>query len=240
LVLPNVVKQQKHLLNPNGKIVEIPCALAKRKTFLTWPEQQLKEMVILSEALISALNIAIVSINGSVFGLAGLVLGIIFAKNPFGFPIPLFNTNLLNSSAANIDRIGWMELSNDSFSIPKTFIGYENNGAWYVSGDTTVISTGQTVPVMSAANLMDKYHGKELATRGNQYLTYANRKFPFCCEDFGQILNNNVFVTPDNSFGKITRMVWGLEDEQAAPVDYRINNKFTSNLKEQIIIDGNQ
>ena len=127
-------------------------------------------------------------------------------------------------------RVQWMEISNDTFAVPKTFIGVDVGGDWMLSATTE--------SVMSATQLMTDFHGKELATRGNQTLTYKNRVFKFCSTDFLQILNSNVLQTPDAQWGKFEKLDWDIHQNQVINVSYKVFHPFLLNLSEQITIDG--
>jgi hypothetical protein len=188
-----------------GKIIDLGSALAKRK-------EHLNKIEVKIESVLQALNSIINTINQAVS-----VLG---------------NPSVINPLPTLMNRIGWMEISNDSFSIPKTFIGIDVGGDWELHP--------QTEANMSAINLLNNFHGKELATRGNQYLTFFNKKSKFCCDDFSQILNSNILSTPDSppKIGKFTKMIWNLNDEIAEDTDYRINQIYINGLVETIKIDG--
>lgn len=220
-VQPLVVGNNKHLLNSNGLAITFPCALAKRKETLTKPEMLINDMIDELNKLVPALNIAIPLLISIMFGLPGFIAGFLIGK-VFN-PIP---NNILT-------RIGWLQLSNDSFSIPKIFVGTQIGDDWELHSNN--------YERMSAQALMYWFHGKNLATRGNQYLTYFDKKFKFCCADFQKVLDSNYFKVYDESgqlvYGKFTKMVWDLESEIAI-ADYRINELFTTNLTERLIIDG--
>ncbi len=226
-VTPQRIGNMLHLLTPPGQVIILPCAMGKRKDYLTQAEALCQKIITDINAVINAFS-DITKLENDVNKLAKWV----------GFSPP-FNTvqNAPNfytkySISGFNDRFGWLELSDDSFSVPKSFIGYDDNGDWKLTSDSE--------EVMSAVNLMNNFHGKNLLSRGNQYLTYSNRKFPFCCKDFLQILNNNIIQLPSGKLGKITKLIWNLEQEIAEQVDYRINSNFTNNYSETVIIDGAQ
>lgn len=187
----------------NGKVVDLGSALAKRK-------EHLNELEAKCEVVITALNSIVNAVNQ--------VIGLIGSNRPTN-PIPSMTT-----------RIGWMELTNDSFGEPKTFIGMQVGTDWEIDPNSEA--------VMSGINILNTFHGKNLATRGNQYLTYFNKKSRFCCEDFFIISQSNILRTPDNKNGKFTKMFWRLSDEVAENTDYRIKQNFISGLIETIKIDG--
>lgn len=240
VISPNVVGNKAHLLNQNGINIQFPCALGKRKSYLTPVEQFLSDNVDLINAMIDPNDpLAIPSVvTFLAFTTATSLAGVIGAA--FFIGLGGFDATKINTSQIPVNtwtqRFGWLELSNDSFSIPKVFIGEQTGDDWTLGWrhDT----------YMNAAMLMNAYWGKNLATRGNQYLTYFDKKFPFCCKDFQQVLNSNVLKVQDTSgawiYGKFTKLTWSLEEEMVDTADYRINRNFTNNLKETIWIDGTE
>jgi len=229
-VLPNVIGNKKHLTSQTGVVITFPCALGKRKEYLNGVEKYLQTNLGLINFFMAVVPPAVDLLAFSTAtSLAGIVGTAIFAGLG-GFdsskvdPIPQDTFS---------QRIGWLELSNDSFSIPKIFVGTQVGNDWEVHPNS--------YERMSAQGLLYWFHGKNLATRGNQYLTYFDKVFKFCCADFVQVLQSNVMMVPTTSgghvFGKFTRIVWDLESEMAT-ADYRINQLFTTNLTERLIVDG--
>lgn len=186
-----------------GKNIDLGSALAKRKVYLNRVEQALDALF------------------GEMFDFMDEV------SNLSGIGTP----NILDQLDVS-KRIGWMELSNDSFSVPKTFIGVDVDGDWEIAP--------QSEENMSAISLLNNFHGKELPTRGNQWLTFFNHRSKFCCEDFLFISRSNILRTPDSppKNGKFTAMLWNLKEEVAENTEYRINEDYLSGLVESVKIDG--
>lgn len=219
-VQPNSVYNIKNLMHQTSKAYRLNCALAKRKEYLTNAELVLDVMI---NALFGFINIVITVIN-AVIAVINWIISIFGGPSTSIPPIPLLPTNVINN------RIGWMEISNDSFNIPKTFIGIQSGTDWKIS------PTSQTV--MSAENLVKNFHGKLLATRGNQQKKYPAKQFKFCCADFSALLNKNAATSPTGLPAKFKEFKWYFADETAKEVEYRVFEKFTNNLTEKIIIDG--
>lgn len=220
-VQPFTVGNKKHLLNPPGIVITFPCSLAKRKEYFTKAEIVIQNLIDILNQTIPILNVTIPIVIGSILGFAGWVVNALIGQAFKPIPDDISK------------RIGWMELSNDSFTIPKIFVGTQVGNDWEVHDNS--------YERMSAQGLMYWFHGKNLATRGNQYLTYFDKKFKFCCADFEKVLGSNIFQVQNESgqlvYGKFTKMEWDLESEIAV-ADYRINELFTTNLTERLIIDG--
>lgn len=213
IVTHNVVKNQRYLRKTTGQIIEMSSALGKRKDFLTGFEGTLSKWF---DPILPYYDMI------SKFIIQGAQL--------VGAPAPIINKI---PSTLNLfgDRIGWLLLSNDAFSVPKSFIGVDDgNGDWEVAAESQA--------VMSAKGLFENFHGINLATRGGQYLVYKQKKFALCCKDVARLMENNVVKTSDGQYGKITKLVWNLEDQMVEEAEYRIQKDFTKNLKEKIIYDG--
>lgn len=237
LVKPKVVNNVRHLLNPQGKIAMMPCALATRKAFFTTPEKAAIQILTdFNKAVIEFNTNFIPDIIQSSFGAIGFTIigllkiaGVEIPAVDFIAPIPIENFNT---------RLGAMLLSDDSFTVPKSFIGTPLNGVWGIKPYSSDFNTPDDVSNMTAIALMNNFHGKNLMSRGNQWITYSGKKIPFCCKDFKTILGNNIFITTQGRQGKFTKLIWNLEDEIGEAIDYRINENFTNNYEESLSIDG--
>lgn len=218
---PNYVSNQQNILLKGLEQISMRYSLAKRKEYLTPVENLLNDILNLVANIYNfytgAVNNIISVINNAIS---------FFGGSSTTIPtIPPMPTNLLGG------RIGWMLLSNDSFSKPKTFIGYQVGTDWELFPFTETY--------MSADYLMQSFHGKNLATRGNQAITFKKKTFPFCCSDFNSVQGYNVLTTADGKKGKFDKLKWDfVKQERAIDVDYRVYSNFTNNLKEKIIIDG--
>lgn len=220
----------------DSALIDLGSALAKRKYYLTEPEAFFNALSNLMHAIasivIAPLNILIAAINIVI----GVINAIIFLWNLLpGVPNinkinkipPIQNPFTLNPL---FNRVGWMETTADAFAEPKSFIGMDVGGDWYLHP--------QTEDTMSAKKLMADFHGKSLATRGNQWKTFDNNKTPFCCKDVDEILRKNIFQTPENKSGKFTSIKFSIAEEFTPQLDYEINEDYLTGLKETIIIDG--
>lgn len=220
IIQPASVYKQKNLLLKNLAEVRMNCARASRKEYLNNIELTIN---VILNTLASMVNF-VVGIVNTIIGVLNAIINIFGGNNVTVQPIPPMPTNILNN------RIGWLMLSNDSFSVPKKFIGIANGTEWNIHP--------QNETIMSAKQLFDDFHSKNLPTRGNQALVYTNKEFKFCCDDFLTVINNNIVRDANGVFGKMIRLVWDLHNERAINVDYKIFTNFTNNLTEKIIIDG--
>lgn len=207
-----------------AKEVIMPFALAKRKDYLNAVEIMFDKFInachAIVQAILAPINLLIKIVNKviSIFGGNPTTIGLI------NNPIPQ------NPSAG---RIGWLEIYNDSFSIPKTFIGMQSGSDWVVHPSSE--------SWCSARGMLDRYYGFGLATRGNQFKLYKNKTMKLCCQDASQLLIYNVFTTPDKGKkGKFTQGFWWMENELLENINYGIRENWSNILTESIIDDETQ
>lgn len=204
-----------------GVQIHLPEALAKRKDYLSAIENALNGIINLLSTFANAVTSLV---NGLLTGLNTVISA--FGGNTTTIPlIPQLPTNILNN------RLGWMELTNDTFSVPKTFIGIASGGDWKIS------TTSEAV--MSASGLMTNFHGKNLATRGDQQQIYDNRQFKFCCGDFQLLRNRNIATSPNGLPAKFRgELKWDIQHEVIRDASWSEFVNFTNNIQEKIIVDG--
>jgi len=217
---PNIVNNKKYLLLAKNHEVRLNFALAKRKEYLTRVENLLNDVL---NALANFVNFIINTINTLINAINAAIQ--FFGGNPATLDtIPPLPTNVF------VGRIGWLLLSNDTFSVPKIMIGTPVGNDWELHA--------QSETRLAANTLLTNFHGRELATRGNQQLTFREKRLPFCCAEYLKVLNNNILKDALGRNGKFIRMLWDLHNDQALNVEYRIYSNFTNNLTEKITIDG--
>lgn len=233
-VTPNIEGDKRRWLNPKGKVIQLNHATAKRKDYLTNPEKLIKtfqdfyrdNLPIILVGAYATKQIAITALGGALGGIIYSAATGLKTKQPSDFPLDKFDG----------DRIGWMLLSNDSFSIPKSFIGMNVGNDWLISPESE--------DIMNARYLLTQLHAGELAVtspvtgKHNQHKIYRENKFSFCCADFNQLQAGNAFTLPDGRKGYWQQLSWNLESEEVDESEYWINDKFTENLKAKYFADG--
>lgn len=218
IIQPNTVAISQNLLMPGLTRIDLPFAMAKRKEYLSNVEQVLDTLInnVFSTAnmILGIINDVINAINSVIswFGGSNAVVPI----------IPIFPTVGA--------QVGFLELSNDTFSVQKMFIGTDNGEDWEIHPSNAAL--------MSAVDIMQGFHGKNLMTRGNQWKLYAGKKFKICSADFFSILQHNLFTTADGKIGKFDKLVWNPTTQVAESVDFRIRENWTNNLNERLIVNG--
>ena len=214
-----------------SQLIDLGSSLAKRKYYLTREEDFINRVFQVFHTVVNVVIAPINALISVVNGILSVINGIISIFGGGLNTIPLIN-KITNPIPLNIfaSRLGWMELSGDSFSVPKTFIGIDIGGDWEIhpASETN----------MSAATLLNDAHGSNLATRGNQYFLYDNNRSRLCCQDFSQIFLKNILITPDKKPGKFLSMKWNLKKELAREIDYKVKETYLTGLTEKLIIDG--
>lgn len=220
-MVPTIVRNGKNVQLGNGVDVLIPQCQGRRKDYLSRIETLLNSVI---NGLFGFVNAVI---NGANFliGAVNTVLSLFGGNAPQIQAIPTLPTNILN------DRMDWLVLSNDSFAVAKGFIGMQNGADWVLHP--------QTETIHSAYNLLQQFHGRELATRGAQALIYENREFKFCCDDWNQVYFSNKVKDPTGLYqAELEQLPWNLWKDHVIGCNYRVYRNFTNNLTEKIIIDG--
>lgn len=220
-VQPNSIYNIKNVCVGNPVWIKLECALAKRKDYLAKYEELINSVL---NGLTNFVNSVIGFINHIINGINTVIS--LFGGNSTAIPtIPTYPTNLYA-----LTRLGWMTISDDVFNIPKSFIGKQVGNDWQIDPNNATN--------MSANALMQNFHGKNLATRGNQQLTFKNKTFKFCCVDFVSLSQRNVITSPDGRLGKMVSFDWDVYNERAINVEYRIFANFTNNIHEVTTVDG--
>ncbi len=133
-----------------------------------------------------------------------------------------------NSSTTSFitGRIGVNILDSDYLHIPKMM---------KLDGQNRLPSNNRTV--WSAKYLYDQYHNEGsfvLNNFGNQYFVYKNVRVPFGFTEFNQLTQNSYFYDSNGSLCKLEQIVWNVSQDFAL-IDYRVKEKYTSNLQEVYI-----
>ncbi len=234
----------------------IPFARCTRKEGLTIPEKLLEQLatavdfvanqiVDLWNAFIDVID-DIISIIDSVLGIIGIglqdvidfildLLEDVGITTIFGKEIILDLDNLPTLSWTNLgdsisDRDGMLSMENDFIDIPK--IGLFNVSSTPRSTD---VSTNDAVRVQSEY-LWDNYHFLRSFVQGstNQHKLYGLEEVPFCFDDYELLRNNNYLQDDEGRDGELISLRWN-PFREVASIDYKINEKYTDNLKQDII-----
>lgn len=242
----------------SGQIsVDLPCAHARRKEYMTKVEKALIESINrfahLYTAVFGQINYVHDWLQGNSF--LGTPLSSVTSSSQAntaisdflatmatsGFAVSIFIVDAIGQLVPNPNfdygqsRIGWMMLSSPYTSVPKSFIGVNWNGDWQISPTNSTDN--------AAVSLMADFHAQNLGvnnfdgTKNNQWLIFKNKKIRFGMKEWNQVLNSNILVTADGKKGKFERIVWDIHNDQAE-VDYRIREDWTHNLTCKISQDN--
>jgi hypothetical protein len=211
-----------------------------------------------SERLTNSINIS--NIAGSAIGFNEV--------SPPSWCHPALGMVLPLPDSPSQDRIGAMLLSCDFIGVPKLLVVEDNStsytilypdthhqNGYKIDQNNNIPSTG--LGYTDAYNLAINYHAASWAvdkksfynyTIGNyqspisypnQYLTYKENEIPLCCSDFTLLKDNNIIKDIIGRFGRVESIKWNPFNETAL-IDYKINDVFTKNLSQTIIVDGSK
>lgn len=223
IMKPIVVGNPKNLLLKGLTEKPLQYALAKRKLTLTTPEKVLNKLL---QGLASVYSVVVTIDN-------------IFSSHS----LPSLPSNVTNN------RIGAMLLSSDFTSVQKFFIienapkNWNGTMAYNISSNNTATNH---LGLSDTYYLMKNYHSASWgintltspATYPNQYLVFKDKEIPLCCSDFSILRDNNIINSYDGKKGRVDSIRWN-PHTNTAKIDFRINEIFTKNLSQTIVIDGN-
>lgn len=236
---PIVIKDKKNVLLKGFINKSIPLSLAKTKVSLTVPEEIIRDIL----AVVDTVYKVICSIVDAILSVARAAIGILNAViEAINFLLPEENElkkipsesikGLPSKNFTDVieDRIGMLMLESDIVDVPKVFILKEGSTARKNKID---VNNGL---VLSAQYLWDNYHfvnsfvPSATKPNGNQYIRKSIKNVPFTFNDYKLVRDNAQVFSPDGKEAKIETLRWNPWD-QLAEIDYRVNEKWTSNLK---------
>ncbi len=233
----------------------IPFARCRRKEQFTLPELTMisiaKQVDIVAFQIVDSVNLIINQINillnalDTVLTFLGLDLeaeaesasSIIFeitGEDPeLDFTeIPPITWNPLSGGIEA--RIGFVLMENDYIDVPKI-------GLFRVANDPVDTDLREEDAILiNSEYLYNNYHfirsfiPKSGKPNANQYKKYSIDGIPFSCSDYLLLRNNNRLKDINGNDGDIVTASWN-PSSQKADIKYRINEKYTNNLKENII-----
>lgn len=234
-VTPISYTDQKLTLMRGLKQVKIPFALGKRKETLTIPERILDAFLsvigAILNALITASNsiISIVNAIGDIIDTLGNILDFFGIDNNLEGPNvqPL---QYVNFGAIVNDRIGMLMLENDSVLVPKALLierGSEPRKNKIYADHKTYLS---------AKYLWDNYHNINSFVPTSQNPNANQWKIKtvnvrFSLSDFLLVKNNNRIFDSQGRKCLIDSLKWNPWNNYAT-ITYRVNELYTSNLKQ--------
>lgn len=242
-LVPNYIQNKRNVLLKNLTEIILPYSLAKRKEILTAVEE-----------VFETLYYVVGKIHDGIAGFINSIINIINIIIKFINLIPGVNGNI--PSIGTIDpfppnpfsgRIGMMLLSNDFIGVPKIL----KIDSLPVTGTNNVFKLHPNNAFLTSARyLIDNNHYTNFGIRTknsfgvvkddhNQWYTYENKEIPLCCNDYISLLNNNHFKTYDQKEAKLLSLIWNPYKEMAK-ITYRVKQKYTINLSNTYIIDGQQ
>jgi hypothetical protein len=215
---PLIVKNDKMVLFNGLEKVDIPMALGSRKTDLSSAETIL-------EAIQQALSPILIQVNKILGNQVGANLSNVGGSLP-----PKYSTvlNYLNTTS----RVGALRISSKTTNVAK-MLYMEKIGLEY------------KIPVnhrtlFSAGAMYSKYYISNSFANTNQFkgqrLLFTERTIPFAYSDFLKINKNSYFATADGKIGKMESVKWALDSDKAT-VDYWIEEVYSENISEKLIVN---
>lgn len=239
---PKVINNKDLVLTKNLEEVNIPFALAKIKTSLTFPEQIFKAFLdifsLIINGIISAVNVIIAVANAVVKALNAIIKALKLVGIKVNWKIATIPKLKFVSGGSVIDnRIGMLKIETDAFNTAKVFLLTEGSAVKF-----NKIGVTNAVDVNAKA-LYNNYHyvNSFLPTNdrpnANQYVIRELAKVPFCYEDFVKVKQNNIIFTKTGE-AEIQSLKWDVYNQHADMV-IRVNQLYTNNLiKIEMYHDG--
>lgn len=232
---PKVIDNPTMVLMRGLDEINIPFALAKRKTELNFIEKVLdgffKIISPVVDGFVAVINAIIQGLNALIKALNKFIkaLRVIGIKIKFRIPsIPSVSSpnfkNLIE------DRIGMMVLESDYTSVPKMLLVGNNSNP----RNNKLLSNNEEV--QNAEYLWENYHYfssfvPQQDSKGNQFKIRAVESIPFCFEDFEKVRTNKKVFDSDGNEGELISLKFNPFD-QTASGSYKIQEVYTLNLKE--------
>lgn len=223
------------VLMKNSERVEIPFALAKRKTKLTVPEKICNAFLQVFNALvngvISALN-AVINVINQITGLINSILNALdFIGINISFQIPSIpSIPGVNLSNLITNRIGMLQIENDNFTKPKlVLLDVAANPK-----NTKVKSTNATD--LSAKNIFNLFHiGRMFVPSagkptGNQYKIKDYSDIHFTFSDYLKVKDSNIIFDAQGNKAEVSSLRWKPK-KQKANLTVRFPYLYTNNLQ---------
>jgi hypothetical protein len=229
---PNIIGNKNNLLFKGYETLNIPFALGKRKTYLTFPEQVFQ---VIFDTFSAVVNIYVTIINAAIDGLnavIGVINDLIDALAVIGILIP-FSVGAINHiqpvvlGSLMTDRIGMLMLENDFVDTPKMFI--INEGA--IPRKTDVVETLTAKYLWENYKYIDSF--MPISGKHNQYILKNHDNVPFCFDDYEKVKLDNRILTNFGESALVDSLEWDVYN-QSAKVKYRVNKLYYNNFKAAI------
>ena len=210
----DVNNQRKVLLN-QGKILDIPYALAVRKSEV----DDLLDLFNLTGQVMNDLKTTIENYLSQYASVLG-------PTNP---AMQEFILNLGN-------RTGTCKVENHFFSVPKVALLEDN-----LSGNPVIVEN--FADIIGAKALYENHLSYDSFIPGNRNpnnlnetagkYVYEDVRIPFGLQDFVTVLNNAYFTTENGQTGKFISLDWTIDKDEAI-VSYWVYNSWLTNIEENI------
>ena len=232
-----IIEQDRKLRLIKGlNEVNIPFALGKRKEGLNAIEKIVKGFLDVADGVLNALIkvansvIKIVNTVGKIIRVIKSVLSF-FGFKTKGLKAPKIKPiKKVDFGQILDDRIGMLMLEDDTFNVPKMLLVQRSGSA----RQRKIKADNKTI--LSARYLWENFHYTESFApydgnaNGNQWFRYSQENVPFCFKDYLAVKENNKIFDYEGRTAKIESVRWNIW-RGTADIEYRVNKKYTNNLR---------
>lgn len=237
---PVAVTNNEMVLMKGFRQIDIPFALAKRKTELSIPEQLFRVMLeglsLIINGLVSAVNLLISIANGVIKVLNVIIKALKVVGIKVNWKIKTIpKLPYTNLSTLIENRIGMMKIEIDFFAVPKILLLDEGSKPKF----NKINANNDTL--LSANALYNQFHYIESFVptsdrpTANQCEIRDYEKVPFTFDDYMKVRNNNRILNADGQEMEFTSLKWNPFDQVAQINGVRLPKLYTTNLEVKIL-----
>lgn len=244
---PKAINNKAMTLTRNFENIQIPYALGKRKTSLTYFEQQIESVNLIVEGLVRQLISLINNIEKAVKTIVKTTNKFIKSLSAVGIklkfnlkvpPMPRGIDKVLGYILSKVDktRIGMLMMESDYVAVPKVLmIPFKENA------NKRVLRVQQT-DYLSGLQLWEQFHSfKSFVPRAdgwhNQYVYKPIPEIPFTIDDYKKVRGTNSIFDSEGNEAELVSLKYNPILEKASG-RIKVKQLYTNNL-ELVIIEPN-
>lgn len=234
IIVPSRVVNADLKLMKGLERIDIPFALAKRKTDFTVPEKIIKDLLDVLDGLLGALVDGVNALINVYNDIVDLINKIIKKLDAVGIKInfeldPINPIQKPDFSSIIENRIGMMKIETDFTNVPKIFLLQEGSAPKYNKIPTDNDSTVSAKYLWNNFHYVASFLPMTDRPNGNQYLIKEFDKVPFTFNDFVSVKNNNIIKDAEGNDCIIDSVKWNIWNETAS-IRWRQSKLYTNNF----------